>query len=66
MKIIIRASDEKEARILYKQGADYVLLAYFTSGQYLGRSISVDPSLQILEQLKNKDLEMLEKINNSV
>ena len=52
---------KKEAEILYKQGVDYALLPHFTSGQYLGKSIVVDPSLQILEQLKNKDLEMMKK-----
>jgi voltage-gated potassium channel Kch len=70
IKVIIRAQDEKEAEILYNppagRGVDYVLLPYFTSGQYLGRSIVVDPSLQILEQLKNKDLEMMAKVNHQV
>ena len=65
IKVIIRAQDEKEAEILYKQGVDYALLPHFTSGQYLGKSIVVDPSLQILEQLKNKDLEMMKKINHA-
>jgi len=31
----------------------------------LGKSIVVDPSLQILEQLKNKDLEIMKKINHA-
>lgn len=66
MKVIVRANDEKEARILYRENANYVLLSYFTSGQYMGRNIAIDPSLQILEQLKNKDLEMLKKINNEI
>ncbi|NCP58391.1 hypothetical protein AUJ30_00325 [Candidatus Wolfebacteria bacterium CG1_02_39_135] len=60
-KIILRAEDEKDAKFLYKQGADYVLLPYLTSGQYLGRSITVDPELKILEQLKNKDLETMRR-----
>lgn len=68
IKVIIRAQDEKEAEILYDPpaggGVDYALLPHFTSGQYLGKSIVVDPSLQILEQLKNKDLEMIKKINH--
>jgi len=37
------------------------LLPYLTSGQYLGRSITVDPELKILEQLKNKDLETMRR-----
>lgn len=63
MKIVIRAEDEKEAKILYSLGVDYVLLPHFTSGQYLGKSIAVDPNLNILSQLKEKDLELMN--NNS-
>lgn len=70
MKVIIRAQDEKEAEILYNppagRGVDYALLPHFTSGQYLGKSIAVDPSLQILEQLKNKDLEIMKRINHKI
>lgn len=58
-KVILRAENEKDARILYKKGADYVLLPYFTSGQYLGKSIAIDPEMKILEQLKKKDLEIM-------
>ena len=63
-KIILRAEDEEDAKILYQKGADYVLLPYLTSGQYLGKSITVDPELKILEQLKNKDLELIKKIDS--
>jgi Kef-type K+ transport system membrane component KefB len=63
MKVVIRAEDEKEAKILYSMGVDYVLLPHFTSGQYLGKSIAVDPNLNILSQLKEKDLELMN--NNS-
>lgn len=61
-KIILRAEDEEDAMLLYKKKADYVLLPYLTSGQYLGKSISVDPNLKILEQLKEKDMEMMRKL----
>lgn len=61
-KIILRAEDEKDAKILYQKGADYVLLPYLTSGQYLGKSIAVDPEMKILEQLKKKDLEIISNI----
>ena len=36
-KIVLRAEDEKEAKILYDNSADYVLLPHFTSGRYLGK-----------------------------
>ncbi len=61
-KIILRAENEEDAKVLYEKGADYVLLPYLTSGQYLGRSIAIDPELKILEQLRNRDLELMEKI----
>jgi Kef-type K+ transport system membrane component KefB len=58
-KFIGRAETEKEARHLYKIGADYVLLPHFTSGQYLGRTIAINLSMPVLEELKNNDLEIL-------
>lgn len=62
MKIILRAQDEKESKILYEKGVDYVLLPHFTSGQYLGKTIDIDPELKVLEQLKIKDLELIKKV----
>jgi Kef-type K+ transport system membrane component KefB/voltage-gated potassium channel Kch len=58
-KVIVRAETEKDALILYEKGADYVILPYFTAGQYLGKTITVDPEVKILNQLKSKDLEFL-------
>lgn len=58
-KVILRAETEKDAEILYEKGADYVLLPNFTAGQYLGKTIAIDPEMKILEQLKKRDLEML-------
>jgi Kef-type K+ transport system membrane component KefB len=62
-KIILRAETEKDALILYEKGADYVLLPNFTAGQYLGKTLKVDPEMKILEQLKKQDLEFLLKTN---
>ncbi len=61
VKIILRAENEEDAKMFYGRGADYVVLPHFTSGQYLGRMISVDPALKIIDQLKQKDLEMIKK-----
>jgi len=58
-KTILRAETEKDALILYEKGADYVLLPNFTAGQYLGKTLKVDPEIKILEQLKKQDLEFL-------
>jgi len=60
-KIILRAETEKDALIFYEKGADYVLLPNFTAGQYLGKTLSIDPEIKILEQLKKQDLEFLKK-----
>lgn len=65
-KIILRAEDEKDAELFYAKGADYVIMPHFTSGQYLGRSISVDPELKILDQLKNKDLAVIKSLRNDL
>ena len=65
-KIILRARTEKEAEILYSSGADYVLLPHFTAGQYLGKTIAIDPEMKILEQLKERDLSLMRKINHQI
>lgn len=62
-KLILRAETEKDALILYKNGADYVILPNLTAGQYLGKTISIDPEIKIINQLREKDLELLNKKN---
>lgn len=62
-KTIFSAENERDAKILYEEGADYVLLPHITAGYYLGKIISVDPSLQILEQLRQKDMALMQKAN---
>lgn len=61
-KVIARAEGEADAKALYEAGADYVLLPHFTSGQYLGKSLAVDPQMKILESLRASDMEMMEKV----
>ncbi len=61
-KIILRAETETEAEILYKRGADYVLLPNFTAGQYLGKTIAINPAMEILGELKRHDLSLLRKL----
>lgn len=63
IKIIVRSDDEKEVELLYRQGADYVIFPHFTSGQFLGRSISIDPHMRMLEDLKEWDLKMIKKLS---
>lgn len=63
-KIIVRGVDEKETADLYRAGADYVIFPHFTSGQYLGKSIHIDPELKILGELREKDLGVLRKLES--
>lgn len=60
-KFIARADTEREALSLYEKGADYVLLPHFTSGQYLGKTIAIDPEMPVIADLKRNDLEILHR-----
>jgi len=64
LKAILRARTEKETEILYHNGADYVLLPHFTAGQYLSKTIALDPEMKILEQLRIQDREVIKKQNH--
>ncbi|OGZ01218.1 MAG: hypothetical protein A2946_03060 [Candidatus Liptonbacteria bacterium RIFCSPLOWO2_01_FULL_53_13] len=60
-KAIVRAETEKEAELLYEAGADYVLLPHLTSGQYLGKTLALDPEMRILEGLRISDMETMDR-----
>ncbi len=62
-KVVVRADTEADAKTLYEHGADYVLLPHFTSGQYLGKTISLDPEMGVLETLRENDRTLLEAID---
>jgi len=63
MKIVLRAEDEEEAKILYQRGADYVLLPHFTSGRYLGKALEEKNGIgRILQILKKRDLTLIQKL----
>lgn len=63
LSVIVRADDEREAKLFYKKGADYVMLPQFTSGQYLGRVIALDPDLKNISRLKQRDMKAIEEYN---
>jgi len=65
-KTIVRARTEKEAEVLYDAGADYVLLPHFTAGQYLGKTIAIDPEMKMLDQLRERDRALIEKVGHEV
>jgi Kef-type K+ transport system membrane component KefB/Trk K+ transport system NAD-binding subunit len=60
-KVIVRAEEENDAKLLYESGADYVLMPNFVSGHYLKKIVSKDPNLETLENLKEKDFEMIKR-----
>jgi len=62
-KTILRSDTEEEAKILYEHGADYVLLPHFTSGQYLGKTIALNPEMEILSQLRESDLALMRRLD---
>lgn len=63
IKIIVRSDDEQEVERLYRSGADYVIFPHFTSGQYLGRSIAIDPHMKLLDDLREWDLKLIKKLS---
>lgn len=60
-KVIVRAENKKDAEVLYDNGADYVLIPEFISGHYLGRVISDNHDLAVLDQIKERDLRLMDK-----
>ncbi|MCX6788863.1 MAG: cation:proton antiporter [Candidatus Jorgensenbacteria bacterium] len=64
-KVVLRAENEDEADALYQAGADYVLFPHLTSGQYFGKTIAINSEMNILEQLKTKDLAILKSIKKN-
>ncbi len=62
-RIVVRAETEEDALVLYENGADYVILPHFTAGQYFGKTITLDPEMRILDELKKNDLLLIKKRN---
>jgi len=58
-RVIIRARTDRDAEILYRLGADYVLLPHTTAGRFLAKIISQDPTLSGIASLREKDLNIL-------
>lgn len=56
-RVVLRADNDIEAKILYDRGADYVLQPQLSSGQYLGKMIAQDRSRThaVLDQLRRHD-----------
>ncbi|MDO8752171.1 MAG: NAD-binding protein, partial [Candidatus Wolfebacteria bacterium] len=66
LRFILRAETERDAETLYRKGADYVLLPHFTAGQYLGKTIAIDPEMRVLDQLRERDKFVLKKVASAL
>ena len=57
-KIVVMALDSRDARILYKEGADYVILPHLAGGRQIAKII-LENHLDKIENLKQKDAKYL-------
>lgn len=58
-KVVVMALDSSEAKILYKAGADYVILPHLAGGRQVAKLIE-DNNLDKIETLKNRDMKFLD------
>ncbi|MBD3281465.1 hypothetical protein GF391_01840 [Candidatus Uhrbacteria bacterium] len=58
--IIVRAQSKEELEVLYKAGADYVLLPHLTAGQILGHILSGKDITKGIKRIRNKEMEALQ------
>ncbi len=58
-KIVVMALDSHDAKLLYKAGADYVILPHLAGGRQIAKILS-EKSLNDIDKLKQKDLEYLQ------
>jgi Kef-type K+ transport system membrane component KefB len=63
IKVIVRAESEEEAFLLYKKGTDYVLLPHLLSGKYLGRLIEASNDLEKIDEMRKKEIKLIESID---
>ncbi|MCL5113635.1 MAG: cation:proton antiporter [Patescibacteria group bacterium] len=57
-KVVVMAFDADEAKILYKAGADYVVLPHLAGGRQIAKLIA-ENHLDKMDSLKKKDLEYI-------
>jgi Kef-type K+ transport system membrane component KefB/voltage-gated potassium channel Kch len=57
-KVVMMALDSHDAKLLYKEGADYVILPHLAGGRQMAEII-LDNHLDKIEKLKEKDIKYL-------
>ncbi len=63
-KVILTADSEREARELYNEGADYVILPHFLGGKELIDIVGKDGVFTDLKKLKQRDLHLMNSNDN--
>mgnify|MGYP001561408458 FL=1 len=63
-KIIMIAPDREDAMLLYKAGADYVVVPHFTSGEYIAKILK-DDKIELLDEYRARDIESFTLKENS-
>ncbi|OGH45802.1 MAG: hypothetical protein A3H50_03050 [Candidatus Levybacteria bacterium RIFCSPLOWO2_02_FULL_37_10] len=58
-KVVVMALDINEAKALYKEGADYVILPHLAGGRQIAKLIE-DDNMEKIESLKTKDMKFLD------
>ncbi|MBP6882207.1 MAG: cation:proton antiporter [Candidatus Levybacteria bacterium] len=58
-KIVVMAYEPMDAKLLYKKGADYVVLPHLAGGHHLAKILVNDDDLEMIEKYKEKDLQYL-------
>lgn len=58
-KIIVMALETEDAKTLYKEGADYVVLPHLAGGRHLAKIIVDEKHMELIEDYKEKDLAAL-------
>ncbi len=59
-KIVVMALDSHDAKILYKEGADYVVLPHLAGGRQIAKILLDDDNLEHIEKLRKKDQKYLD------
>lgn len=58
-KVIVTANEEWEAKMLYEEGADYVILPHFIGAQQIAHMLEEGNDLPHLKEYREKDLAIL-------
>lgn len=58
-KIVVMSYETDEAKLLYKKGADYVVLPHLAGGRHLAKILVDKNHLKLIEDYKKKDLSSL-------